>query len=830
MQYNPIQPELQAKLALLNNIPTELQQLNQWVVWRFEDIGSAKPTKVPYNPYSKTPASVTDQSAWVDFRTAYMAYETGEWSGIGFVFTNNDPYTFVDLDSTNGDQLALSRQQYIYNEFDSYSEKSPSGKGLHIIVKGDVPVGRRRSFIEIYSTGRYATFTGDVYNPKPIVERQRFLSSLWEQMGQSIPQTFLNTGLNAAELDKDDVVLERGYNAVNGDKFKELFEGRWNSVYPSQSEADFALIDMLAFYTQNRNQISRLFHKSELGKRDKAKRKDYIDYMINRSFDRMLPPIDFEGFKIDLEKALESKGNGYINGHINGHELNGSVAQRLEPSPHKAFDVSSNLATPTTNIEVSANSKPAAFEAVYPGANPGASTNPFQLTLPPGLLGEIALFIYNASPRPVPEIALAGAIGLMAGIAGRAYNVSSTGLNQYVLLLANTGSGKESISSGISRLLHIIKQQVPTVTEFMGPSEIASGQALFKFMAKKSNSFVCVLGEFGLRLQQMSNQTGNSAEVGLRRKLLDLYNKSGFTDVLYPSVYSDSDKDLPSIHSPAFSICGESTPERFYGSLNEDMISEGLLPRFLLIEYTGPRVPYNKHHSETQPPFSLVERLTTLAANAQTVNHANPKRVINVKFSPDAEQLSDSYDRLVDNKINTSDKDVIRQLWNRAHMKVLKLAATVAIGLNMYDPMIEPDHLNWAIEMVNNDIETLSTKFEAGIIGSNTNENKQIEEMIRFIKDYIMKDWGWAQKYCDKSERGRKLHEDKVVPYLYISRKLIANAAFKNDKAGATLAIKRCLQVLIDRDYLREVGRHDLVQRFGTTQRAFMVSNVTLLR
>jgi hypothetical protein len=51
--------------------------------------------------------------------------------------------------------------------------------------------------------------------------------------------------------------------------------------------------------------------------------------------------------------------------------------------------------------------------------------------------------------------------------------------------------------------------------------------------------------------------------------------------------------------SPAFSILGESTPERFYGALNEDMISEGLLPRFLLIEYKGNRPPLNEHHTSS---------------------------------------------------------------------------------------------------------------------------------------------------------------------------------------------------------------------------------------
>jgi hypothetical protein len=124
-----------------------------------------------------------------------------------------------------------------------------------------------------------------------------------------------------------------------------------------------------------------------------------------------------------------------------------------------------------------------------------------RVVVPPGLLGEIAQFIYAAAPRPVPEIALAAAIGLMAGICGRAYNVSNTGLNQYILLLAKTGMGKEGMAAGIDKLIHAVKQQVPPIDEFIGPSHIASGQALVKYVHKKSQCFVSILGEFGHRFK-----------------------------------------------------------------------------------------------------------------------------------------------------------------------------------------------------------------------------------------------------------------------------------------------------------------------------------------
>jgi putative DNA primase/helicase len=81
------------------------------------------------------------------------------YDGIGFIFSPFDPYCGIDLDYTD-DPAKFERQQLIYSNFNSYSELSPSGKGLHIICKGEVPAGRKREKIEVYSSGRYFTFTG----------------------------------------------------------------------------------------------------------------------------------------------------------------------------------------------------------------------------------------------------------------------------------------------------------------------------------------------------------------------------------------------------------------------------------------------------------------------------------------------------------------------------------------------------------------------------------------------------------------------------------------------------------------------------------------------
>ena len=259
-------------VSKLYAIPEELRLLPNWCLWKYEwpNGKDKKPTKVPYqiNGYK---CDVTNPNNWISFNEAFACLQSSNYDGLGFIFTNSG-YTGIDLDDTCGDAVAYERQINIFSEFNSYSERSPSGKGLHIIVKGSVPQGRRRSFVEIYSTGRYFTMTGDVYNNRPIVDNQLLLQSLYEQMAAQ-PKISAYTG-NEPETQNDDEIIKQAESASNGDKFKSLYSGDWQSYYSSQSEADFAIIDIIAFYTQNRNQIARIFRKCALGARDKAKRTD----------------------------------------------------------------------------------------------------------------------------------------------------------------------------------------------------------------------------------------------------------------------------------------------------------------------------------------------------------------------------------------------------------------------------------------------------------------------------------------------------------------------------------------------------------------------------
>src|SRR5690348_2466013 len=75
-----------------------------------------------------------------------------------------------------------------------------------------------------------------------------------------------------------------------------------------------------------------------------------------------------------------------------------------------------------------------------------------KLRWPPGFLGQIAKYLYCHSPSPVPEYAIATAIGLFAGICGRAWVYSGTGLNHDIIVLGASGTGKNIVHQGTANI------------------------------------------------------------------------------------------------------------------------------------------------------------------------------------------------------------------------------------------------------------------------------------------------------------------------------------------------------------------------------------------
>lgn len=813
-----------------NRIPAELRAYPQWVVWRLEwregdDKHEKKPTKVPYIPRPNGgKASVSNPADWGTFEqvcaapmhVADVICEFGSpvvsYSGIGFVFSDNDPFTGIDLDDTHGDREAWDRQFKIFREFNSYSELSPSGEGLHIIVKGDVPGGgRRRAAIEVYSRERYFTMTGKVHHDAPIAERQELLTVLYEQMGGK-PEEFQYADDKPATMaDEDILVMAR--SAQNGEKFSALYDGDWHSLYGGdQSRADFALVDILGFYSRNKEQVRRMFMASQLGQRDKALREGrggrlgYVENMIERSFDNQKPPLDIDGFLIKFRADAEAMLSGPTPAYVLGDGPASPTGKEHDAGPVSTVSGVAQASQPGDGLGSHGSLAPA-----------------IPVRFPPGLVGELAAFILSVSPRPVPQIALAASIGLLSGIMGRAYNISGAGLNQYVLMLARTGVGKDAISVGTSKIMAAVRQTVPASADFIGPGELVSSAGLIKWLADKP-AVVSILGEFGVKMKEMASPNANAHLAGVERALLQLYSKSGRGNTFEAMAYSDKDKNTKQLESPSLTILAESVPERFYDLLDEAMIASGLLPRFMIYEYTGNREYMREGTEHIQPSFSLVQQMCDLCAQCLALAHNGNTH--NVPMTNEAHNMFRDFDRWTTDEMNKDKSEVTSGLWNRAHLKAMKLAATIAVGINYINPVVTIDEAQYATDEIVKQTRRMLNKFADNEVGGATATNLEVRqraEIYKHVGRYMTRSYEEGKTYGGTKE----MHDQGVILDSHIQRRVMAAAAFRNDRMGPSIAIKRAIAYMVQSDELREMATTQMSERFGTKAKSYIVADST---
>ncbi len=168
----------------LKNIPQEIQVLKQWVCSRAD-------SKMPMRSFEYSPASSTAPHTWSSFETAINAVADGKYDYLGFVFNDNG-IVGVDIDDGyDGDGFLTPLATDIMSKCESYTEKSKSGRGVHILLKGDLPFKGKnnRNGVEIYKTARYFIMTGDIVLYDKIVENQEAIDYIVDKYFPEMRET-----------------------------------------------------------------------------------------------------------------------------------------------------------------------------------------------------------------------------------------------------------------------------------------------------------------------------------------------------------------------------------------------------------------------------------------------------------------------------------------------------------------------------------------------------------------------------------------------------------------------------------------------------------------
>lgn len=431
---------------------------------------------------------------------------------------------------------------------------------------------------------------------------------------------------------------------------------------------------------------------------------------------------------------------------------------------------------------------------------------------PGGLIKGLTDFGLAVSPRPVEIISQVAALGLLSGICGNTHNVSGAGTNLYSNLLAPTGSGKDAVSELFNRVSNAIwYDHSSDPFPHIGPGELVSSAGLIRSL-ERSPCYVAIIGEFGKKLVHMSNPRFPN-EYQLGRKILQLFSKSGKNGTFDPMAYADIDKVTKRIIRPSLSLICETTPEGFYSVITPELIEDGMLARSLHFEYLGPRPNANKNCSNAIMPQYLVDGMKNLLAQCNAIRAQNT--AYDIEFTPEALIKLDEFDVWTTGQIN-SGQDVTKYLWNRAHLKAMKLAGIAAISDNIYTPVISLEHVMWATNLVNSQTHHLIGKFQSGEVGEEDgNQAKQHAHIYRIVGKFIT-----TADHGDP--KLNKMVASASFPKSWVQQRVQTLPAFKPD---ARRNLDSALKSLCEADELREMPRSQSGPLFETTARCYSISN-----
>src|SRR5258708_18312723 len=263
---------------------SELVHYPQFVAWKHQET-DGKPKKPPYSPRFHRLADTSNPKSWGTLDQSLKALQSGNYNGIGFVFSNDDPYSMIDLDHCVGNNRAIDAwARDIIDPLQTYTEYSPRD-GIHLITEAHIPgQGRKIGNIEMYSSNHFLTLTLTHVpgTPTTIQKRQNEHTALYMALvpeplrslqentgGVMLPPAWEQTpGPNNAA---DRQVIDKALQAANGKRFARYWQGDaslWQGEHAerrSKSEADYVLVLYLLSWTnENVEQVKRLFQQSGL--------------------------------------------------------------------------------------------------------------------------------------------------------------------------------------------------------------------------------------------------------------------------------------------------------------------------------------------------------------------------------------------------------------------------------------------------------------------------------------------------------------------------------------------------------------------------------------
>lgn len=660
----------------VEGIAPALIAINRWICWRWTKDKKGKWTKVPCDLHGGK-MDAQDPANWIDFATAAHIAHNRDY-GLGFVF-NGDGINGVDLDDCRdpGTGAIDAWARDIITVLGSYTEVSPSGTGVKVFVRGEMPEKFRHQYdrpeggsSEIYSRGRFFTVTGQRVpgTPDDVLDRPKKLATVLKFFQSWLPEPKPKKEQPAPRQNYPD-----GDDRATALRALDVLDP--SVSYPQWLEIGMALysVDSSASMLTEWENWSRVSDKFVEG---------------------------------ECSKKWSSFGTGDITIGTLCH-LADHTGQQWRPE---------RKVDPGVNIDAIV-----APPAPVPLPKP---IIPAGLMAPGGLLEEILRFTLATAIKPQPELALAGAIALLATVMGRKVQDDyGTRPNCNAIGVGPSGCGKDHPRRVNKMAL------MATGGDQMFQDDLASDAGLHSALTMSPSTLV-QMDEFGRFLAA----TGNPAKAPWLYKiitvLMKLYSSSG--DVYAGPSYADAKRNVR-IPFPNCVLFGTTVPQSFFASLTLESLSDGFFNRLLIFEVSNgdpdPQVP-----APFDLPYSIEQSVRWWIAHnpgSSTLSSVYPvaRRLIatdaaNLKFAETSHVVRDQ--QRAEEKRGT-------QIWGRCYENARKMALIHQLSLDCEATTISRESAEWGCDLslhLTNRIDQLAQEHI-----SDGEFDAQVRKLLRFIRD-----------------------------------------------------------------------------------------------
>ncbi|MBA2116832.1 DUF3987 domain-containing protein [Bremerella alba] len=680
-----------------DNVPEDMRAAKQWVLWRYEERGG-KPTKVPYQVNGK-PASSTDPTHWVTFGEILAALEDSpEASGIGFVFTPEDNFIGIDLDDcrnpVTGQLTPWSSE--IVERFGTYTEVSPSGKGLKLFLRGQFPLDRGRKVnlegggaVEVYTKGRYFTVTG---------QRLEGFTEVAEvdarQLAVFADRYFLPQEKPEIRTDCQPSDTPYAERVSRAQKYISAIPGAVSGQGGHDDTFRVACLLVNGFELDESSAMTIL-----------------QGWNLTCQ-----PPWTQRELDHKVRSAVKAGANG-----DRGYMLQVGAEARHEVSP----DVD------TSHIEAALNGG-SEDEGEKSTTLKPSETMPAICLEPPGLIGEVYRYIMRSALYPSPEVALAAAIAFVSVIVCRkVVGFRKATPNLYLMAIAPSGAGKDHPRKVVREILGAAGG-----THLIGPESFTSGSAIVESLSHEP-AFVSLVDEIGYLFKAISGDRASTWLQEIGTNLLKVWGE-GRSIPWRATARADAQYNRE-VNCPQPVVFGTTTP-LVWGHTTESIRDDGLLARFLVLQ------AYNRSEiqgdlfdeSDEEIPASIIERSRSWIElkNGGNLNDQFPT-FFKVPFTENAKAAYRQFWDETEEAIKEANETTISML-DRSRELVSRLSVIAACAC--HDPangleglVIEVSHVEWAIAIAKRSTEIKIYETSRHIAESS--HHKSVLKVKRIIQD-----------------------------------------------------------------------------------------------